>query len=81
MASEIAALAVPRLLQLQELFDAVPYEWALIGHCLYCASQLAPDLRAYPLLHVLLTFLGGFGGGMLSSVLIMVRTYGIFVDI
>ncbi len=63
----------PMLMDLYTAWKTVPYHWALIGHCLYCSS-VAPDLKAISFfVHFWASFLTGFGGGHLSSILVMVR--------
>lgn len=64
------ALELPLLLQLHDLLYSVPFAPVMFLHCLFCSS-LAPDFKDHFLLHYWLTFLGGFGGGTVSSLLLL----------
>lgn len=48
----------------------IPLVYKLIGHCLFVAT-LAPDLKDRFLLHYWITFFAGFGGGVVTSLLLM----------
>lgn len=60
------------LTELYLFWTAIPKLVLLIGHSIACVT-MAPDVKTHFLLHFWLTYLGGSGGGLLSSVLMMVR--------
>ncbi len=60
------------LTQANVFWKGLPYLPILIGHSLFCTS-LAPEAKQHFLLHYWLTYLGGFAGGIWSSLLLMVR--------
>ncbi|GFR53249.1 hypothetical protein Agub_g16026, partial [Astrephomene gubernaculifera] len=63
-------LSVESLTDLYAVYKSVPFNYALAGHCLFVAA-LAPDFRRNFLMHFWVTFLAGFGGGIVSSLLMM----------
>jgi hypothetical protein len=50
---------------------SLPSNWILFSQCLFCAT-LADDFQGMYILHYWMAFLAGFGGGVSSSLLIMV---------
>eukprot|EP01023_Acetabularia_acetabulum_P020602 TRINITY_DN2074_c0_g1_i12.p2 TRINITY_DN2074_c0_g1~~TRINITY_DN2074_c0_g1_i12.p2 ORF type:complete len:273 (+),score=51.46 TRINITY_DN2074_c0_g1_i12:163-981(+) len=72
MSSSMSLESVPNILQeLGEIYQSVPlFTWILAGHCFF-AVGLAPQLKHNFLMHYWATFLGGFAGGIVSSLLIM----------
>jgi hypothetical protein len=56
--------------QLHASLASLPSLPILIGHCVFCTT-MAPDARSHFVLHFWLTYLGGFAGGALSSLLLM----------
>ncbi|KXZ41319.1 hypothetical protein GPECTOR_557g577 [Gonium pectorale] len=63
-------MQVANLSDLYAAYKTIPFNYALAGHCLFAAS-MAPDFKHRFLVHFWITFLAGFGGGVVSSLLIM----------
>jgi hypothetical protein len=51
---------------------ALPSSAVLVAHCLFCTT-LADDFRGQYILHYWLAFVAGFGGGLSTSLALMVR--------
>ncbi|GLI68493.1 hypothetical protein VaNZ11_012935 [Volvox africanus] len=63
-------LKVSNLTDLYNAYTTIPNEYALVGHCLFLAA-LAPEFKHRFLVHFWITFLAGFGGGVITSILMM----------
>ncbi|GIL68827.1 hypothetical protein Vafri_22058 [Volvox africanus] len=63
-------LKVSNLTDLYNAYTTIPTEYALVGHCLFLAA-LAPEFKHRFLVHFWITFLAGFGGGVITSILMM----------
>eukprot|EP00879_Flechtneria_rotunda_P023314 GHRR01024663.1.p1 GENE.GHRR01024663.1~~GHRR01024663.1.p1 ORF type:complete len:384 (+),score=128.00 GHRR01024663.1:63-1214(+) len=57
-----------------EFWQSLPFSYVFIGHCLFCALA-APELRDRFLVHYMLTFLWGNGGGITTALLLMAPQY------
>ncbi|KAG2497521.1 hypothetical protein HYH03_004670 [Edaphochlamys debaryana] len=62
-------LGVASASDLYGAYKSLPYEMLLLGHCIYVGTMF-PELKHRFLLHFLVTYLAGFGGGMLTALLI-----------
>jgi len=60
---------VSNLSELGKAFKAIPALWIMIGHCLMWANSV-DEFRANSMLHYWVAFLGAYGGGSLTSILI-----------
>ncbi|GAX73541.1 hypothetical protein CEUSTIGMA_g992.t1 [Chlamydomonas eustigma] len=58
------------LIELHHAWSAIPKQWTLTGFCL-CIASTAPDLRQHFLVHFLTTYMYGFGGGIITSLLVL----------
>eukprot|EP00195_Chlamydomonas_chlamydogama_P006970 CAMPEP_0202890708 /NCGR_PEP_ID=MMETSP1392-20130828/1028_1 /ASSEMBLY_ACC=CAM_ASM_000868 /TAXON_ID=225041 /ORGANISM="Chlamydomonas chlamydogama, Strain SAG 11-48b" /LENGTH=362 /DNA_ID=CAMNT_0049574327 /DNA_START=64 /DNA_END=1152 /DNA_ORIENTATION=- len=67
---ELLKVTLPSLRDIHAAWSSVPAYWALVGHCLFCAT-LAPEFKDRFIVHYWITFLGGFGGGIASALVIM----------
>ncbi|EFJ49844.1 hypothetical protein VOLCADRAFT_104093 [Volvox carteri f. nagariensis] len=63
-------IQVTNLTDLYNAYKTIPTQYTLIGHCL-CLAALAPEFKHRFLVHFWMTFLAGFGGGVVTSILIM----------
>ncbi|KAI8470760.1 MAG: hypothetical protein J3K34DRAFT_521068 [Monoraphidium minutum] len=64
------AIDLPWAEELASFWKSVPLDLVLAGHSLFVAG-LAPEFKGAWLVHYLLTFMWGFGGGSMSALLIM----------
>lgn len=62
----------PRCVQARAFWTSIPPLAIFVGHCVYCTTY-SPQTRRHFLLNYWTTFLAGFGGGICSALLIMVR--------